>query len=86
MYRKVYLTDKNQTNFSLSCMAIKNAFMFNEDILECETTSELLKVCSSYVGRNESFEIIRDNPFKTIVAYKDIFGNLYYLVCVKEEK
>ena len=82
MYTKVYLTNPHNVALALSNEQFDNEFMLIEDLHECETAMEAVKVINDHKPLRP-FSILKDTDKKTIFSNKDALGNIDYLVCLK---
>lgn len=82
MYNKVYLTNPHNIPLALANEQFDNEFLLVEDICECETATDALKVINSHKPLH-LYSILRDTTSKTIFSNQDILGNITYLVCLK---
>lgn len=79
---KVSLTNPSNIPFALS-NEFEDTVSFEEDIKDCETDAEILKVVKKYSKYNTGWKIDRKTPEKVRLSSKDPFGNTHYLILYK---
>lgn len=82
---KLILTNKQRTPFALS-NNFDDTFGLVDAVKKCESAKEFCNVANKYHYHKYKWSIDCDSDEDTRLVYKDVLGNVKYLIATKEEQ